>query len=220
LIDEEDKQSSRHFGQKQLEAAQYLWTLDPIDGTRAFSNRIPLFGISIGLLRELRPWLGAVYFPVLGELFYCDGESAYFVQNAFTAGEKRVRILPVDQEITRQSVFFGNDALFKKYDWNFDLCQLMLPACAVIDFCWPSIGRGAGCLFDSYIWDFGGSWPIARAAGLDIRSIKTGQTIERLEPGLFHGHGALTWRLKENCLLSSQRNFAVIAANGLIPKQR
>jgi len=220
LIDEEDQQSSRYFDAQKLACTKYIWTLDPIDGTRAFANQIPLFGISIGIFKDLKPWMGAVLLPVLGELFYCDGEEAFFVRNAFTAAEKRTPIKPVDQEITRQSVFFGNDAFFQDYDWNFAFCQMMLPSCAVIDFCWPSIGRGAGCMFNSYIWDFGGAWPIARAAGLDIRSIKTGQKISQLSLDIFQGKGALTWRLKENLLLSSSRNFPLIVENGLRAKQK
>lgn len=220
LIDEEDIESHRYFDHKILEDNPYLWVVDPIDGTRAFANRMPLFGISIGLLRERRPWLGAVYFPVFKELFYADGDAAYFVQDAFLADETRTRIRPVEQVISRQSIFFGNDGFFKDYDWNFSLCQMMMPSSAVIDFCWPSIGRGCGCMFNSYIWDFGGSWPIARAAGLDIRSIQSGAVIDKIDLDLFQGTGSLTWRLKENYVMSSSRNFSVIVRQGMIPKQR
>lgn len=218
LIDEEDPQSSRHFDREKLARNPYLWVIDPIDGTRAFANRMPLFGVSIGLLKDLRPWLGAVYFPGLQELFYADGTAAYFVKKAFSNQEVRARILPVDQPITRQSVFFGNDCFFKEHDWNFSFCQMMLPACAVLDFCWPSLGRGCGCMFDSYIWDFGGAWPIARAAGLDIRSVKTGEVIDRASLDIFQGTGPLTWRLKENCLLSSAGNFPRIVREGMKKK--
>ena len=84
LIEEEDQQSKRCFDQKVLESVPYVWSVDPIDGTRAYSNRMPMFGISIGVLKELKPWLGMVYFPAWKELFYCDGERAFFVKNAFT----------------------------------------------------------------------------------------------------------------------------------------
>ena len=71
-----------------------IWAVDPIDGTRLYANRMPLFGISIGLIKDLKPWLGAVYFPMLKELFYCDGTEAYFVQDAFGAQELKTRIVP------------------------------------------------------------------------------------------------------------------------------
>ncbi|MBC8185266.1 hypothetical protein H8E88_29585 [candidate division KSB1 bacterium] len=88
LIDEEDIESSQYLDPSYLEATPFIWVIDPIDGTRAFSNGMPNFGISIGLLKDLKPWLGVVYFPMLGELFYCDGKQSFFVCNAFTECKK------------------------------------------------------------------------------------------------------------------------------------
>lgn len=47
--------------------AEYLWVLDPIDGTRAFVTGRPLFGTLIGLLHRGRPVLGVIDQPVTGE---------------------------------------------------------------------------------------------------------------------------------------------------------
>src|SRR3989338_1439179 len=79
LIDEEDIKDTRLFNQAFLESVPYVWVIDPIDGTKGFANRMPMFGISIGLLKSLKPWLGMIYLPILDELFYCDGEKSYFV---------------------------------------------------------------------------------------------------------------------------------------------
>lgn len=48
--------------------AEYQWVLDPIDGTKAFIHRVPLFGTLIALLRGGRPILGAINLCALGEL--------------------------------------------------------------------------------------------------------------------------------------------------------
>lgn len=48
--------------------AEYVWTLDPIDGTISFVAGIPLFGTLIGLLHRGRPILGVINQPVLGEM--------------------------------------------------------------------------------------------------------------------------------------------------------
>lgn len=48
--------------------AQYVWTLDPIDGTISFVSGIPLFGTLIGLLERGRPILGVINQPVSGEM--------------------------------------------------------------------------------------------------------------------------------------------------------
>ena len=46
-----------------------VWVVDPIDGTRAFADRVPEFSISIALVVEGAPMLGAVLNPATGELF-------------------------------------------------------------------------------------------------------------------------------------------------------
>jgi inositol-phosphate phosphatase/L-galactose 1-phosphate phosphatase/histidinol-phosphatase len=47
--------------------AEYLWVLDPIDGTKAFACGIPVFTNMIALLRAGEPILGVINQPVLGE---------------------------------------------------------------------------------------------------------------------------------------------------------
>lgn len=211
LIEEEDTaRHSRYFDQKQLEAAPYLWTVDPIDGTRPYANRLPTFGIAIGVLKHLRPWLGIIYLPVLQQLFYADGQKAYFVQNPFSAGEAQQPIEPLEQTITAGSVFFGNENFLKRYAWQSTSCHVMVNACAAVDMCWPSIGRGCGCFMDGYLWDFAGAWPIARAAGLELREVTEGTVLERIHTDIFQGQGAKTWRLRQDHVLSSARNFPLL----------
>ena len=47
--------------------AEYVWVLDPIDGTKNFISGIPLFGTLIALVRDGRPVLGVIDQPVLRE---------------------------------------------------------------------------------------------------------------------------------------------------------
>lgn len=41
--------------------ADYVWVIDPIDGTANFINGFPLFAVSIGVLHHGRPLVGAVW---------------------------------------------------------------------------------------------------------------------------------------------------------------
>ncbi len=41
----------------------FLWVLDPLDGTTNFVNRFPLFGVSVGLLYRGTPVVGALFVP-------------------------------------------------------------------------------------------------------------------------------------------------------------
>lgn len=50
--------------------AEYVWYIDPIDGTTNFAANLPLFAVSIGLAdRHMRPVVGVVYNPFYRELF-------------------------------------------------------------------------------------------------------------------------------------------------------
>jgi fructose-1,6-bisphosphatase/inositol monophosphatase family enzyme len=50
-------------------ASEYIWTIDPLDGTEAFAAGIPLFGTLLAVIRQSRdgartPLLGAIYMPL------------------------------------------------------------------------------------------------------------------------------------------------------------
>ncbi|MDX1484988.1 MAG: histidinol-phosphatase [Alphaproteobacteria bacterium] len=47
--------------------AEFVWVLDPIDGTKSFITGKPLFGTLISLTQAGRPILGVINQPVLGE---------------------------------------------------------------------------------------------------------------------------------------------------------
>lgn len=49
--------------------AEFVWVLDPIDGTKSFVTGKPLFGSLIALLREGRPVVGVIDMPALDERF-------------------------------------------------------------------------------------------------------------------------------------------------------
>ncbi len=210
LIDEEDIESTRYLDQSYLEATHFIWVIDPIDGTRAFSNHMPNFGISIGLLKDLKPWLGVVYFPMFGELFYSNGNQSIFVRNAFTKSEIKTVITPIDLKITSQSIFLCSDSFFEKYEWNSSDCKLMNPSCATLCLCWPTISRGCGAFFGAHIWDFAGSWPFFLSAELSLCSYQTGKEISQIDIGLFARESKDPWKLKECYILSSKRNFPVL----------
>lgn len=210
LIDEENIKNIEHLDQSDLKKRPYIWVIDPIDGTRSYINRMPNFGLSIGLLKNQKPWLGAVYFPMMGELFYSDGDQSFFVQNAFTEHEEKRIITPIDQEITRQSIFICNDSFFEKFEWHSSDCQIMIPACAVLSLCWPAIGRGCGAFFGAHIWDFAGSWPVCLSAGLSLRSYQTGSEITELDIKLFARESNDPWKLREFYILLSEQNFALL----------
>lgn len=49
--------------------AEFVWVLDPVDGTRAFIAGLPLWCVLIGLRFQGRPVLGSIGQPFLGETY-------------------------------------------------------------------------------------------------------------------------------------------------------
>jgi histidinol phosphatase-like enzyme (inositol monophosphatase family) len=67
--------------------ADWVWVLDPIDGTKSFAAACPLFGTLIALQHRGTPVLGAIHQPILRQLLVGDGESALL-------NGRRVRVRP------------------------------------------------------------------------------------------------------------------------------
>src|SRR5690625_930512 len=93
------------YGNKDPDA-EFVWVLDPIDGTKSFASACPLFGTLIGLLHEGKPLLGAIHQPVLKQFCFGDGETTTCngkpVRLRQTSQIKDVRLLTTDlQNISR-----------------------------------------------------------------------------------------------------------------------
>lgn len=57
---------------------EYIWVVDPIDGTSNFIRDIGMSAISVGLLRWGIPYAGVIYQPYRDEMFWAvDGKGAY-----------------------------------------------------------------------------------------------------------------------------------------------
>jgi len=65
------------YGNENSEA-EYVWSLDPIDGTKSFINGMPTWGTLIGLLRFGEPVFGLMHQPFTGERFSGDGGAARY----------------------------------------------------------------------------------------------------------------------------------------------
>ncbi len=66
--------------------SDYLWVVDPLDGTVNFSRRIPLWGTSVALLHKGKEIVGVIFDPIHDELYHAEEG-----QGAFLNGE-RIRV--------------------------------------------------------------------------------------------------------------------------------
>src|SRR3989338_1708027 len=63
---------------EEIHKSEFLWLVDPFDGTTNYKIRLPFFNVSIGLAKKNNVVAGVVYFPILDELFYAEtGKGAF-----------------------------------------------------------------------------------------------------------------------------------------------
>ena len=97
-------------GQSALDA-EYLWLVDPIDGTKAFVREYPMFSTQIALMHRGRLVLGVSSAPVYGEVAYAEvGAGAWL-------GGRALRVSEIDS-IERCAVSASNlKSLAKSPQW-------------------------------------------------------------------------------------------------------
>jgi histidinol phosphatase-like enzyme (inositol monophosphatase family) len=76
------------FGNER-EDAEYVWVLDPIDGTKSFISGFPTWGTLIALMHKKTPVFGMMHQPYIGERFSGDNGSAHYTGSA---GPRRLAV--------------------------------------------------------------------------------------------------------------------------------
>src|SRR5437879_5818173 len=71
--------------------AEYVWALDPIDGTKSFITGMPAWGTLIALMRFRTPVFGMMHQPFTRERFAGDGGAANY---RGPLGERALRVRP------------------------------------------------------------------------------------------------------------------------------
>lgn len=142
---------------------EFVWAVDPIDGTANFVNGFPLFAACIGLLHERRPVVGAVW---------CSTSHALHpgIYHAVAGGPLRFEGGPVG---TR-----GNPNVRRRLagepSWADDVhgpWDVRKTGSAAIECAFVAAGLLSVARFSSpNIWDVAGGIVLVRAAGLDVRT--------------------------------------------------
>jgi histidinol-phosphatase len=98
-------------GQNALDA-EYLWLVDPIDGTKAFVREYPMFSTQIALMHKGRLIVGVSSAPVYGEIAYGEiGKGAWL-------NDKPIKVSDIDS-VESGAISAGNLKTLAKSDrWS------------------------------------------------------------------------------------------------------
>ena len=95
----------------------YVWIVDPIDGTKEYVAHSGEFTVNIGLAYKHRPVLGVIVIPVTGEVYYAvEGKGSFYQKDGKT---EKIHCNSRTSDITTLvSRFHSNDdekAMIKKH---------------------------------------------------------------------------------------------------------
>jgi len=85
--------------------SDYLWIIDPIDGTKNFISGIPLWGTLIALMHKDEVILGLSYIPLMKEMLWAEKDKGAFLNG------KRVHVSN-KQHLSESMISFGSIGTF------------------------------------------------------------------------------------------------------------
>ncbi len=150
--------------------AEYVWVIDPIDGTRNFASGIKIFCCSVALLRNGRPITGAVYEPNSDWMFSASVESSAMLNDAIISVSK-------DDFNPRTTLAYSVD----KYQAIPERLLKMFERCIFRNFGSAALHLGmvASGMMDGVMSFSGKLWDVA-AGGLIVK--RAGGSVEPMDP--------------------------------------
>mgnify|MGYP006144961269 CR=1 FL=1 len=174
-----------------VQDSTYKWIIDPIDGTVNFANGIPICCVSIGIEKDGKMIMGAVYNPFMNEFYFAEkGKGATLNGRPITVSNKDsilhsclVTGFPyqyLDSENGPLQVF---EKLVRK------AIPVRRLGSAALDLCWTAAGR-----FDGFYehklqpWDSAAGFLIVEEAGGKVTDLK-GNAYNPYQPGIIATNG-------------------------------
>lgn len=161
------EESGRTHGARDSE---FIWIIDPLDGTTNFLHGFPVYAVSIALAHRGQVQQAVVYDPARNDLFYASkGRGAYLNDKRLRAS-KRTRL---SDALIGTGFPFRKGDNFKRYVQMFEevmqhCAGLRRPGAAALDLCYVAAGWYDG-FFETGLnpWDIAaGSLMITEAGGL------------------------------------------------------
>lgn len=152
--------------------SKIYWTIDPIDGTVNYLNKIPLCGISIALIVDELPIFGCIDFPILNQL-YIGGKgfrstindvSIEYPNNYMNFSECIVAV--GDYSTGSNSVEKNKKHLKLHQILSNEAYRIRMIGSAALDLSWVSSGQiGASITLSNNSWDMAAGVIIAQGSG-------------------------------------------------------
>ena len=152
---------------------EFLWALDPIDGTGSFVNGLPNWGVSIGLLRDGMPYIGVLYLPLSEECYWADTPHQAFLNN------RPIQVINPSQWDSEDWISVPSD-VHRQFQIDFP-GKIRALGSTIATLAYVARGSAVGGLITrSFIWDVAAGLAILYAAG-GVAIELSGQPLNVLE---------------------------------------
>lgn len=146
--------------------AEYVWVLDPIDGTKSFISSIPLFGTLIGLMKRGEYFMGAIDQPILKERCLGDNHTCLF-------NGKRILANSTQKELKGATALISDTREVRWSNRNMDSWRELEDKLAILRTWGDCYGYMMLCRAQAHlmldpvleIWDLAALIPCVRGAG-------------------------------------------------------
>lgn len=150
--------------------SEYVWIIDPLDGTTNFIHGMPYYAVSIALAYRDQIQQAVVYDPTRNDLFYASKGRGAFLNDKRLRVSRRTRM---SDALIGTGFPFRKGDNFKRYMKMFEdvmvgCAGLRRPGAAALDLCYVAAGNYDG-FFETGLspWDIAaGSLMITEAGGL------------------------------------------------------
>lgn len=157
----------------------YTWVIDPLDGTMNFSRNMSYYAVSVGYLKDGKPYGGAVYIPKLKELFVCEEDKGAYLN------EKQIHVSSNSLSKSLAVIGFNNrQEDFRKLHCNIhknlldNIMNVEKIFSTVIGLCYVACGRvEIHCELNCFLWDVMPACLMIEEAGGKITQIN-GENID------------------------------------------
>ena len=178
--------------------SEYKWIIDPIDGTVNFASGIPLCCVSIGLEKNGEMIMGAVYAPVLSELYFAQkGSGAWLNEKRIHVSQKSALIKSCLVTGFPYSYLDSENGPLQVFE---KLIRKGIPVrrlgSAAIDLCWVAAGRFEG-FYEHKLqaWDSAAGSLIVQEAGGTVTDFE-GNAFSVYQPHVLATNGKIHEQLR------------------------
>jgi myo-inositol-1(or 4)-monophosphatase len=150
--------------------SEYVWIIDPLDGTTNFIHGLPTYAVSIALAHRGQVQQAVVYDPARNDLFYASKGRGAFLNDRRLRVSKRIRMA---EALIGTGFPFRKGDDFRRYMAIFEQVMqqcagLRRPGAAALDLCYVAAGWYDG-FFETGLqpWDMAaGALLVSEAGGL------------------------------------------------------